>query len=656
MKHPRRAIVLCAGFGQRLAPLTYTTPKPLMPFWGVPNLTHILQTLQGWGVHDVLLNLHHVPEPLFHFARSNPVPGLRIDLSYEANILGTGGALQRAKWFIQDDPTWLVNADILMDLAPDPMIRALDRPKTMAVLWVDDRSGPRTVECPGGCVDTFSSPQAGRAGTYTFCGVQILRPELLHYLPESGFSSVVEGYKSAMQDGHIIRTHVDPRSHWCDLGTPEGYLAGHAEVWRARRQTRGAGRMLPRAQAMRRRELREQGATLKGMVSLGQGCRAAAGAELENVVLLDGVKVGKNARVHDAIVGHDVPAGATVTRLLTDLGPSPSPAVLQSLRALSWTSTKVSAEHLAPRGSARSFTRLRRGQASAILVEYDPQRIENTRYAGHAQFLKQHGIRVPAVILDRPEQSFTLYEDLGACSLAETLAQTSGRDRWAAYAPVVEALAHWHRTLNPETVSDLSLEPRFDADLYAWEHELFCKHYLEESLACTPEQLRRVRDELGGLTTALLAHPSCLVHRDLQSTNVYLMGSAKTAQVAFIDFQGMRLGSPFYDLASLLSDPYVSMPRQAQQQWVQRYVELCGVAVADPLRDYWTATAQRVVQAIGAFARNARSPATAYFAQHIPAALHMLRRALVQLDNSPHLKDLIDAQIAHPQGAKISST
>jgi mannose-1-phosphate guanylyltransferase len=129
-------MVLCAGFGTRLLPLTTTTPKPLMPLWGVPNLTHILRTLHTWGVRDVLLNLHHVPEPIWQYARSEPVPGIKINVSYEPEILGTGGALQKAAWFFDDDPTWIVNADILMELDPRPIIRTMANPKTIATLWL----------------------------------------------------------------------------------------------------------------------------------------------------------------------------------------------------------------------------------------------------------------------------------------------------------------------------------------------------------------------------------------------------------------------------------------------------------------------------------------------------------------------------------------
>ncbi len=283
------------------------------------------------------------------------------------------------------------------------------------------------------------------------------------------------------------------------------------------------------------------------------------------------------------------------------------------------------------------FTRLRHRPDSAMLVEYDASRVENTRYADHARFLRRKRIGTPGVLLDRPKECFTLFEDLGPNSLLEKLQQTASATRWSHYSDVLDAVAHWHTTLDADSVASLTLEPCFDDTLYRWEQELFCEHFLAERLALTSRRIQKIRGELSHMRDALLAQPCCLVHRDLQSTNVYLTEKG----VAFIDFQGMRLGSPFYDLGSLLCDPYVAMPRREQLKWLNTYAKYCEHDPEHATPAFWTASAQRLLQAIGAYARNARTPATRYFEQHIPAALQMLERALVPLDNYPRLSDLI---------------
>ena len=111
MRAPRKAFILAAGLGTRLRPLTLDAPKPMLPLWGQPMLARTLEQLAAWGVEQVLLNLHHAPGPIVRYLAGQPFPHLRISAVFEPVILGTGGALRNAKWFI-DEPFWLLNADV----------------------------------------------------------------------------------------------------------------------------------------------------------------------------------------------------------------------------------------------------------------------------------------------------------------------------------------------------------------------------------------------------------------------------------------------------------------------------------------------------------------------------------------------------------------
>jgi MurNAc alpha-1-phosphate uridylyltransferase len=93
MSVPRRAIVLAAGFGTRMKPLSEDLPKPLMPFWGRPLIDRTFDLLHGWGVREVLVNAHHGADELVAHLRSVRC-GMKVDVSFEPGILGTGGALK----------------------------------------------------------------------------------------------------------------------------------------------------------------------------------------------------------------------------------------------------------------------------------------------------------------------------------------------------------------------------------------------------------------------------------------------------------------------------------------------------------------------------------------------------------------------------------
>ena len=196
-RSPDKALVLAAGFGTRMRPLTSLVPKPLLPLWGRPIIDRALDLLRGWGVREVLVNLHHGADAMLDWARRRPDDGLRISLSFESDILGTGGALRRGAWFFGGEPFWIVNADIAAEVPRAPFLRALRHPRTLAALWLHGTRGPRTVEMQDGRIGAFRSHRPGTPGTYTFCGLQLVRPETLRYVPETGFATLVQVYVAA---------------------------------------------------------------------------------------------------------------------------------------------------------------------------------------------------------------------------------------------------------------------------------------------------------------------------------------------------------------------------------------------------------------------------------------------------------------------------
>lgn len=219
MKAPRKAIVLAAGFGSRLAPLTLDCPKPLIPLHGRPMIVQVLTQLQDWGVREVLVNAHHLAEKMVAELPGLCPPGLKLNFSFEPKILGTGGGLRRMAWFFSEEPLWICNADVHQRLQPAALLRAWEKQKPLACLWMVPDQGPRTVQVVQGRVRDF------RAGGMTFSGLHLVNRDILKYLPDREFSSVIEAYDAALADGKKILGLTVPGSEWADLGTPEQLLA-----------------------------------------------------------------------------------------------------------------------------------------------------------------------------------------------------------------------------------------------------------------------------------------------------------------------------------------------------------------------------------------------------------------------------------------------
>ena len=228
----RKAIVLAAGHGTRLRPFTCATPKPLMPVWGEPMLSRIVSMLRAWGVNDFAFNSHCLHEQIKvwadAFRRDASASGgkVRVKVSYEPEILGTGGALNPLREWIGGEPFYLVNGDIVAENAPDPAADpSFDDPAAIGCALVTE-AGPRTIEVEPstGFVTNWRSEDAGLDGTFTYCGIAALKPDVLEFTKPDGFSSIVSAYEAAMMKGRFVKGVCSPDMLWTDAGTIPSYI------------------------------------------------------------------------------------------------------------------------------------------------------------------------------------------------------------------------------------------------------------------------------------------------------------------------------------------------------------------------------------------------------------------------------------------------
>lgn len=628
MKPPERAIVLAAGFGTRLQPLTLCRPKPLVPIWGTPVLRHVLGLLRDWGVQEVLVNLHHGASPILNHLRLNPMPGLRCSFSFEPEILGTGGAVVRASWFVHaSQPFWVMNADVLGDLSPAPLLRAMTDHDALAALWLDPARGPRTVETAQGLITSFRSATPAAPGTATFCGLQLVSPRLLRYLPASGFVTLVNAYEIALRHGERVAGVTVPGAYWSDIGTPEDYRKAHCETLACARRHQRGGRFAPHSIT----------AHVPASVATGSGCVIDPRAQVRNSVLWENVTLSASARVTDAIIGEGVTVRGPVAYMALQADRIDDPPLHRIIDALGWPQARTTVLPLPPRGSARTFTRLCCGARRAMLVRYSLERPENGLYAAHARFLLKHRLHVPQVLLDLPDDGVCVMEDVGDVCLQDQVPVWSKARITATYRAVLDDVIALHdRATRAACRARIALCPPFSRHLYAWEQNLFCEQFLIRHVRPTPNQEAAIRRELSRLIPPLLRVPQTLVHRDLQSSNVLM----RNGQPVLIDFQGMRLGAPAYDLASLLCDPYVRLPTPIRQDLLAYYVENApgGHRAAET---YDEAAIERLAQALGAYGRLGALPATRRFLRYIPPAVEELLRVCERHGRLPVLLDVL---------------
>jgi N-acetylmuramate 1-kinase len=297
------------------------------------------------------------------------------------------------------------------------------------------------------------------------------------------------------------------------------------------------------------------------------------------------------------------------------------------------------------RGSDRAFFRLKWSQKnSVILVHYDPERLENTYYADIAAFLHSIDVPAPRLIRHDPARCLVIMEDLGNTDLW-SLREAPWETRRTLYQRTLTIVHRLHAFREKDFPSNrIRLMEGFGPDLYRWERNYFRDHFVRGvcEIVLDPSFDRDLEAELSSLAERLSAAMSPsgqnLVHRDLQSQNVMI----RNGEPFLIDFQGMRFGNPFYDLGSLLCDPYVHFSSGELDELLSFYYRLSEWAldwVAFQDR-FWAASAQRLMQALGAYGFLGLRKGLKTFLEHIPGGLSRLHRAASKTACLPRLKEL----------------
>jgi NDP-sugar pyrophosphorylase family protein len=242
-----RAMILAAGLGTRLRPLTDDRPKALVEVAGHTLLEIALRRLREFGIRDVIVNVHHFADLVVDYLKKNNDFGMRIEISREVVLLDTGGGLQKAAWFFlkgagAEEPFLLHNVDVLSTIDFGRMVDFHKQNQALATLAVQEREtsrpllfdednqlcGRRTVQNQTlEMVRPSQNPQV-----LAFSGVHIISPRLLESLSGDGAFSIITSYLSLAGKGQKILAFRADDYYWLDLGRPENVMQATEDVGR----------------------------------------------------------------------------------------------------------------------------------------------------------------------------------------------------------------------------------------------------------------------------------------------------------------------------------------------------------------------------------------------------------------------------------------
>lgn len=592
--------ILAAGLGERLRPITLQLPKPLLPILGKPILEFVLESVCAVNPSNIAINLHYKADMIMQWLQG-AMTDRKIITYYEHNLLGTGGALKNARDILASEESFIVyNADVFCEYPLKNLIKAHDSLRYIATLLVVDYPPVNTLYVSNdGLLQLQDRHPSVRR---TFTGIALYSSRFLDYLP-NGYSSVVDGWRRAIEEGHRINTLDITDSYWSDIGSFNSYAD---TVFHYLTKD---GEQVYIDNTFEDCPLVNYGS----FVVIEEGCGVALPIGLKNTIVMPKTQIEEQLDFSDVIIGNGYLIRIT-PKLPNSLGSG---------------------------GSDRSFQRVTNDGLSVVVMNCKKEDPDFIRHVEYTVFFSAKGIAVPKVLSYDREGYQAVFEDLGDLSLYNWLRCKRDEDAIVSvYEAVIKEIIELHGI-------DLGLEANppafrtFDYDYFLWETAYFLENYVG-LIRGIHEIDEAIKDELRRLARDASSLRKTLIHRDLQSQNIIL----KDGRPHLIDYQGARLGPPAYDVASLCYDPYVDLSDDMRDY-------LCGIYISkasqrgDFDRDCFIKSIsickkQRLMQALGAYGFLSVKRRKDYFKKHIPNALRLLKETFKDaVEDYPLLSNFI---------------
>lgn len=315
-----RAMIMAAGVGSRLMPLTAEIPKPMVPVANRPLMENILEVLARHGITEVIANLHcHGQVIKEHFGDGNRF-GVNLLYSEEEELLGTAGGVKRCEWFL-DDTFVVMSGDALTDVDLGSLVEAHKKAGALATIALRPMEEVEhygvVITDENGLIQSFQEkPKRSEAlSNLVNTGIYVFEREIFDYIPEEQF------YDFGRQVfPHLVRVkapfygHVIDR-YWCDVGDIEAYRQAHRDVLEGRVEYSVRGQLLKGTLGATSILIGEgaelgRGVSLRGCVVIGPGCRIGDGAVLEDAVIWGDTVLGKLSKVKGSVIGSRCRIGA----------------------------------------------------------------------------------------------------------------------------------------------------------------------------------------------------------------------------------------------------------------------------------------------------------------------------------------------------------
>lgn len=344
-----RGMILAAGLGERMLPLTLHRAKPTLPLMYVPFIVHSIDYLRRFGIEGITVNLHHLPDSVTTILGDGSSFGVKIHYSREQEILGTAGGVKKVEEFLRSGTFVLMNSDFVSDI---DLERAIEHHKDCGLLSTLVVMKPKSDGYSKLVIDDRMHVKAigDNRGEHIFCGIHIIEPEIFDHIPPDRKLDINRDiYRHLISDG----VHIGAYEHdglWLEFGDLKRYLSCHSELaamgkeflnqllnigtmgWHMLETDPNEERFDPSGSLVISSGsfFLADSARCSGTVVIDDGCRIEPGTIVRNSLLHRNSVIMEGATLNECIVGESVtvPSGMNLARCAV----SPCPEKLESWR------------------------------------------------------------------------------------------------------------------------------------------------------------------------------------------------------------------------------------------------------------------------------------------------------------------------------------
>lgn len=324
-----RAMILAAGVGSRLDPLTRNVPKPLVPIINRPVMEYLVLLLKQHGFHDIMVNVHYLGDRIADYFGNGAKWGVNIHWSHEDELWGDAGSVKRVQDFFQNETFLVIGGDDLTDMDLTAVVQTHKRKQakaTLALSLVDDPSEYGIVQLDDDSrITRFLEKPKGEVFSKTAnTGVYVFEPGVFDLIPAHTFFLFGKQlFPLMMEQGLPMYGHVT-QAYWKDVGnipiykqTQRDVLEGHVNallplhqagknVWKGDNTRIDSSAKISSPVAIGSNVVVEAGATIGANTVIGDNCHIGAGATLQETILWTGATIGANTHLERCIVGQNV--------------------------------------------------------------------------------------------------------------------------------------------------------------------------------------------------------------------------------------------------------------------------------------------------------------------------------------------------------------